>query len=105
MARMLPDDVRQLRSNVVRNVQRAPIVGGFVAVVLDIVVFYPMRLLAQWGLRRRRGAMPRRDGDGGFGTAGVGAKLPVIPPSKAVPLGAISRAANPPISPRRTALL
>jgi len=79
---MLPDDVRQLRSNVVRNVQRAPIVGGFVAVVLDIVVFYPMRLLAQWGLRRRRGAMPRRDGDGGFGTAGVGAKLPVIPPSK-----------------------
>ena len=74
-------DVRQLRSSVVRNVQRAPIVGGFIAVVLDMAVFYPMRLPAQWGLLRRTDTKPRQRGDEGFSTAGVGARLPVIPPT------------------------
>jgi hypothetical protein len=82
MVRIRPTEVWQLRSNIVRNVRRAPIVGWLVGLLLDVGVFFPMRLWAQLGLLRRRDAMPRRDADGGLGTAGVGARLPVIPPSK-----------------------
>ncbi len=73
-------------SSVLRGVRRVPFVGGFVAVVFHVFVFSSMRVQAHLGLLRtrtvRRPAMRRRsDGGDGFGTAGVGARLPVIPPS------------------------
>jgi hypothetical protein len=79
-------EVEQIRSSVLRGVRRAPIVGGFIAGVLDVFVFSSMRAWAHLGFLRtrtvRRPAMRRRrDGGDGFGTAGVGARLPVIPPS------------------------
>lgn len=74
------------RLSVLRGVQRVPIVGGFIAAVLRVFVFSSMRVWEHLGLLRtrtvRRRAMRRRsDGGDGFGTAGVGARLPVIPPS------------------------
>jgi hypothetical protein len=88
MARVTAAEVGQIRASVVGTVRRAPTVGPFIAGILDVFVFMPMRLWANLGLlrtrERRRPATQRRDrGDGsdGFGTAGVGARLPVVPPS------------------------
>ena len=81
MARVTAAEVRQIRSSVLSGVRRAPVVGGFIAVVLDMFVFFPMRVCARLGVLKSRAPRRPRNGGGGFGTAGVGARLPVIPPS------------------------
>jgi hypothetical protein len=81
--RVSPREVAQMGRDSWRQLRRSGAVGILVGTLLQVFLFTPMQFAACFGLVRGTTPQNRPNGpdpdSGGF--AGVGARLPVLPPS------------------------
>ena len=76
-----PSMVLQERRKARKTMRNAGLVGIFVGAVLDVFTWFPLLVIARLGLLRARSNWSRGGPPGpGSAGAGVGARLPVMPP-------------------------